>query len=808
MTTHRAPTLAPLILIIGLIAAGCGDGATGASGPTAPPPTDPPTEPTEPTPPISNEPDFEVAPGVQRVTVTGADAGQPLTLVDADGQRLITLLADDLGQATFAYLAAEHVVVDTTTGTLPSSAGGSSVQPGDGYVVMDEEQDPPEASAPFRVLGRDDHPPQSHYDQEVNGVPWNVIGGPKDGFEASEGVNYLIMRDGVTLSAMVRTPDESFYGPGPWPTVVEYSGYDPSNPDRPQPGTLIANAFGFATVGVNMRGTGCSGGTFDVFDPAQQADGYDIIEIIAQQPWVLGGRVGMVGLSYSGITQLFVAATRPPHLAGITPLSVIEDPWQMSWPGGIYNAGFTKEWLEERDRQASPSGQSWTARRIEEGDTECEANQLIRTQSIDFEAFVNSLNQRPADSDARDLSLLVRDIEAPVFLTGAWQDEQTGPRFAGMIRDFDSTDKKHFTVFNGHHPDGYQAFHLSRWFEFLELYVAGRVPRVNELVRAALPIEMESNFGAPLELRPDRFEDLDDSDFETALARFEADPVVTVLFESGAGDDTVPGAPVHRFEATFDTWPPADAEAWTLYLDAGERLSPEAPATASADAFEFDAEAGPIRYSGSGGGSFRVPTTELQLDWANTPEGFGLSYLTEPLDETVVLAGPGYADLWIQTDAGDAPLEIVLSEITPDGNEIRIQNGVQLAGYQRVDEERSGPFLTRFHFGEGDYEPLSSEPTLVRVPIFDVAHPLRAGSQLRLQVNTPGRDLPLWFFDNPDPGAAGARYRVGRGGAEASAIVLAVRPAGTIDVPEDYPACGVLRGQPCRPFVEMTNSPG
>ncbi len=802
MTTNRLSRLTPLLLAILVAVSACGDGATGATGSSPTPPTDP-TDPSGPVPAS-----FDVAPGVQRITVTDARPRQPLTLVDAEGRRLITLLADDLGQATFAYLAAEHVVVDTTTGLLPSSRGGSSVRPGDGYVVMDEERDPPEVSAPFRVLGRDDHPPDSHYDQEVTPVPWNVIGGPKEGYEASEGVNYLVMRDGVTLSAMVRTPDEALYGPGPWPTVVEYSGYDPSNPDRPQPGTLIANAFGFATVGVNLRGTGCSGGTFDVFDPAQQADGYDVIEIIARQPWVLNGRVGMIGLSYSGITQLFVAATRPPSLAGITPLSVIEDPWQMSWPGGIYNAGFTKEWLQERDNQAAPGGQSWTARRIEEGDTECEANQRIRTQSIDFEAFVNSLERRPADSDARDLSILVKDIEAPVFLTGAWQDEQTGPRFAGMIRDFDGTDRKHFTLFNGHHPDGYQAFHLSRWFEFLELYVAGRVPRVHEVIRAALPAEMQNNYGAPIELRPDRFADLDDGDVETALARFEADPVVTVLFESGAGSEEVPGAPYHRFEATFDTWPPENVEAWTLYLDGAESLSTEPPATESADAFEFDAEAGPMGYSGTGGGSFRVPTTELQLDWTYTPEGFGLSYLTPPLDQTVVLAGPGYADLWIQTGAGDAPIEIVLTEVTPDGNEVRIQNGIQLAGYRRLDEERSGPFLTRLHFGEDDYEPLSAELTLVRVPIFDVAHPLRAGSQLRVQVNTPGRDLPLWFFDNPDPGPGGARYRIARGGEHASAIVLAVLPAGAVEVPEGRPVCGVLRGQPCRPYVEMTNAPG
>jgi uncharacterized protein len=753
---------------------------------------------------------FAVAPGVEQVSVTGAEPREPLTLVDAEGRRLLTLIADDLGQATFAYIPAEHTVIDTSTGTLPPTIGGSSLRPGDGYVVRDEEKDPAPASPPFRVLARDDHPPESHYDQELGGVPWQVIGGGVlPGHTVEEGVNYLEMRDGVSLSAMVRFPDPRLYGEGPYPTVVEYSGYDPSNPNSPQPGTTIANAFGFATVGVNLRGTGCSGGTFDVFNPAQQADGYDVIEIVARQPWVLGGRVGMVGLSYSGITQLYVASTRPPHLAGITALSVIEDPWQMSWPGGIYNAGFTRQWLLERDRQSAPGGQSWTARRIAEGDADCAENQQIRSQSISFEAFVRSLERRPADSDDRDLSLLVRDIECPVFLTGAWQDEQTGPRFADMLREFTGTARKHFTLFNGHHPDGYQAFHLSHWFEFLALYVAERVPHVDPLVRAGLPAEMQSNYGAPLELEPDRFADLADSQYEEALARFESDPEVLVLFESGAGDTPVAGAPVHRFQASFDAWPPPDLEPWTLYLDAGERLSAERPGGESADAFEFDRDAGPLGYAAVGAYDFIKPAPTLRFDWTSTPAGYGLSYLTEPMTETRVIAGPGYVDLWLATEASDAPIEVVLSEITPDGDEVRVQNGIQLAGYRHIDEQRSDEFLIRPRFGAEDYEPLPpGELVLVRVPVFDVAHALRAGSRLRLQVNTPGRDLPLWFFDNPDPGPGGARYRIARGGMHASALVLPLLPAGSIEVPDPAPACGVLRGQPCRPFVDTTNQPG
>ena len=68
----------------------------------------------------------------------------------------------------------------------------------------------------------------------------------------------------------------------------------------------LALSFGFAYVGVNMRGTGCSGGVFDAFSPARSADGYDVIEIVARQPWVKHGHVGMIGVSYSGFVDIFI----------------------------------------------------------------------------------------------------------------------------------------------------------------------------------------------------------------------------------------------------------------------------------------------------------------------------------------------------------------------------------------------------------------------------------------------------------------------------------------------------------------------
>lgn len=792
---HRSTGRAVVIVVaLGLVAAACTSTSTGSSGSKGS------------SGGVSASASFTVSPGVEQVTVTKAKPNADLTLIDKSGKRLITLVSDDKGQAAFSLVPNQYVRIETGKGNALPTTDGTVLAPGDGYTIVDDSSPSKETSAPFAVLARDDHPDPSLYDkQKFNGVPWSVTGKPADGHTVEEGVNYITMRDGTTLSAMVRFPEQSLYGPGPYPTVVEYSGYDPSNPTEPQPGTRIAHAFGFATVGVNMRGTGCSGGVFDVFSPAQQADGYDVVEAVARQPWVKGNKVGMVGLSYSGITQLYVGSTKPPSLSAIAPLSVIEDPWKMSWPGGIYNAGFTKQWLQERDKEAKANGQSWAQERVKSGDSKCAENQSLRSQNIDFEKFARALEFRPQDDDNRDLSKLVPSIDVPVYLNGGWQDEQTGPRFATMLDQFTGTTNKKFVLYNGHHPDGYSPFNISRWYEFLELYVAQQVPHMQPLIRAGIQPELGKAFGDEnLQLRPERFADLRDDQLDEARKRWESDPPVTVFFEWGTGVPDVPGAAEPGFTAGFPSWPPPNQQPWTLYLDAGGNLASQKPTTSGADTYQYDPQAGPIGYASGVNYDFQGPM--IKFDWTNAPDGKGLSYLTEPLAQDSVIAGSGYADLWFSAQQDDADIEVVLSEVTPDGTEFRIQNGLLRAGDRKVDEKRSNQFLIQETFTKDDYQTLPhGELTEVKVPIFPVATPLRKGSRLRVQINTPGRDLPYWFFETSSFGNDQAEYVVSRGGDKASSVVLPILPAGTVDIPAADRPCPSLRGEVCRPYVPLVN---
>ena len=281
------------------------------------------TAPTEPAAGRSSA-TFTVTAGTEQVTVTEAEPGRRLAVYDDSGNELAAGTVDEFGALLFRHLA-----------------GGVAVTVGDRL----------ERSDRVVTLDRNVHPAAAFYaEQRLR----------------TDGLGYITTRDGTTLSATVWLPGS--VEDGPYPTVVEYSGYTPSDPDSAGFPDLFV-ALGYAYVGVNIRGTGCSGGSYRYFEYAQSLDGYDAVETVAAQPWVQNHRVGMVGVSYPGISQLFVAQTQPPSLAAITPFSVIADTAISTlYPGGILNTGFAVEWANERTREAQPEGQRWSVDQIEAGD--------------------------------------------------------------------------------------------------------------------------------------------------------------------------------------------------------------------------------------------------------------------------------------------------------------------------------------------------------------------------------------------------------------------------------------------------------
>ena len=250
-----------------------------------------------------------------------------------------------------------------------------------------------------------------------------------------------------------------------------------------------------------MRGTGCSGGAFDFFEPLQNLDGYDVIETIARQSWVANHKVGMMGISYGGISQLFTAQTRPPSLAAISPLSVIDQTQTTLYPGGVLNTGFAVAWAQERVHDAEPAspngGQPWAYQRVQQGDSTCAANQALHGEAVNLMAKIRANSHYvPAVADPLAPITFVGKINVPVYMACQWTDEQTGGHCPDLAEHFTATQRKWFTFTNGTHVDSLDPETLNRWCDFLQLYVARVPPLVGcAAVRAAAPLVYQQAVG-------------------------------------------------------------------------------------------------------------------------------------------------------------------------------------------------------------------------------------------------------------------------------------------------------------------------
>jgi predicted acyl esterase len=703
---------------------------------------------------------FTVQPSVNQVAVTGATDGGAAVLRDADGNKVASRPVDQAGSVLFR-----------------------DVRAGKGYVVAIGGK----TSAPVTVMSPDDTPAATFYTSQT----------------IQPGYGYLETRDGTTLSINVKLPGPA--DAGPYPTVVEYSGYDPSNPGGRQPASLVAQLLGFATVGINLRGTGCSGGAWDYFETLQSLDGYDAIETIAAQPWVAHSKVGMVGISYPGITQLFVAQTRPPHLAAITPLSVLDDTYATLYPGGIPNNGFAFGWAKDRQadaRPASDGGQAWAEARIKGGDTTCERNQALRLQAPDVLAKIRENRYlRGAASAALAPATFVNRIDVPVFIAGSWQDQETGSHFAEMLGDFAPGVPVKATVMNGIHADSLGPAVLSQWIEFLQFYVADQVPTISPAVRVVASVILPGVFGEGVSLAPDRF--TDQPDYASALAKYEAEPELRVLFDVGAGG--TPGAPVASFSTTATSWPLPGTQPTTYYFGPGGTLTETAPAAASssaADTYDYDPAAFP-RTDGATEGSSRSGLAPA-YNWKPVPAGKGLAYASAPLTTDTVMVGTGSVDLWLQSTKPDVDVEVTISEVRPDGRETYVQSGWLRASQRALDTRASAALLPVQTHTKADVAPLPrGKATLVRVPLYPFGHVFRAGSQIRIVVQPPGGNRPAWAFDALTYDGT-VTNDVVRSRAQASKVVLPVVSGVSVTTP--LPACGSLRGQPCRKYVPLDNT--
>ena len=751
--------------------------------------------------PAAKAPPFVAQGSAKQVYATGVGGGAKVELLNSAGTVVATKKADSLGGVLFR-----------------------KVKPGDGYRVKVLPNGP--KSGPLTV----------HTDASK---PWDPSIYDQKGIK-TDGYGYLTTRDGTKLAYRVWLPSElggaegtpgisapagPAYAP-PYPTLIEYSGYGYAAPDGPVNGiAALANIMGFAVVDVSMRGTGCSGGAFDFFEPLQNLDGYDVIETIARQPWVKDHKVGMMGISYGGISQLFTAATRPPSLEAISPLSVIDATATTLYPGGIRNDGFAVAWSKERQAEAQPAGQGnkgtqpYAEEQIKKGDQICKDNQALHGEAANLMAKIKAnTHYRAKVADPLDPVTFVHKINVPVFMACQFEDEQTGGHCPTLAEHMTGTAKKWFTFTNGAHIDSLDPATYNRWYDFLSLYVGHQAPMQNAAqVQSSAPVVYQAAMGVPqndnITLPPDPIQS--DPTYDTALADFEKLPSVRVLFDNGAGSNpgasNNPGDPYPGFEASFPQFPVPGTTAQRWFLGAKGALTDKQTGS-GVDWYTSDASAlAPTDYgSNTGGGGLWGNASQWDWKWKPNPSGTAVSYVTAPLKQTTTVVGAGAIDLWVKSSTPDVDLQATISEISPDGNETFVQDGWMRASERKLATGSDNIFKQK----SSAIEPVPSELAsdvrsmpkgkFVRVviPLYYEGHAYRAGTRIRITIAAPNGAQPIWSTSMARPSGT-AKVSIARSASMPSSLVLPVVPG--VDVSTDQPPCPSLRNEPCRTYAPFTN---
>jgi putative CocE/NonD family hydrolase len=560
---------------------------------------------------------------------------------------------------------------------------------------------------------------------------------------------YLETRDGTRLRYSVLLPK----GKGPFPAIINYSGYDPgaiggsayrhndmamsTSLDR----TLLEH--GYAVLGVNARGTGCSEGRFDFLARSYGTDGADIVEWSARQAWS-NGSIATANWSWAGMSQLATAAEQPPHLKAIVPGMALTDPRSDSWAiGGVPSQGFITGWwmfLHSRWLTVRRSAEA-------EHDTACvtQADKNYENAEKPDQNLPTLLIRHPlrdAWIDERTILPRMDRIRVPVLSMEAFQDEATTAR-AGYYHDRLNPQQLWLIQTNGNH-DLYESL------EFRKILVA----YLDHFVKG-----IENGF----QKRPhvEIWQETDSSTTDRHPAMESAKPRWRI--------------PRNEFPVPVDTW--------TLSLGPHQTLTSDA-ASGTPDEYAYPIE-GPTIDIEPGPGAWGA----LSPRWR---EG-SVAYTSAPLERDVLIYGPVSADLWISSSANDTDLQVTLTEVSPNGDERYIQRGWLRMSDRALDATRSTDHLPILCDRPECIQALvPNRPALGRVELTKVSHPLRKGSRVRIWIDAPSATGENSF----DHASLPSKNQIWHDADHPSRVVFGTLP--DVETPPGSAGCGHVLMQPCR----------
>jgi len=585
-----------------------------------------------------------------------------------------------------------------------SSSGGSSSSSG--------------AAVSFTTLGTRAAPSQPGTSITSNsGATWTDYNpAPLYPNTVQQNIQYITMPDGTLLAAYLTLPADASGTavPGQFPTVLVETAYNGG--DATYEGVSIGSALGgadpyivehgYATLVVDVRGTGQSTGSWDAFGANEQADYGQVVDWVTQQSWS-NGNIGVYGVSYLGITAIITAAQDHPAVKAAFPIVPIGDGYRdIVFTGGQVNTTFIPAWLglvsvlslTDPTLLTNPQvGVTAVLDHIESAAADFQVPLILQAFAGDPSTVYDGpfwAVRSPLENDAK--------ITVPTFIVGGLHD-----------------------LFQRSEPLNYEA-------------IKTQAP-AKLLIGPWTHLEAALGQGLPVDKVPvlDHIELQWFDQYVKGMAVGAAQQPNVTQYVSGYG---------HYVTAT--DWPNPQVQAQRLYMHGNQSLSATAPAAGEASNFVLQEPLNGIcsislsQWTAGITGYIPLP---CETD-DNTAELLDVKFQTAPMAEDTYINGPIEADVWMSTTASDAGLSVRVDDVDGSGNAVALTNGIQTASLRAVDPTRSrllnGQSITPWHpFTAASVQTVpAGTVVLVPVEIFPTSAMIAQGHSLRVAVGAS--DLP------------------------------------------------------------------
>jgi putative CocE/NonD family hydrolase len=562
----------------------------------------------------------------------------------------------------------------------------------------------------------------------------------------------ISMRDGKRLFTAVYVPKDE--AGGPYPFLMDRTPYSvgPYGEDQYPKNLGPSPEFeksGYIFVYQDVRGRWMSEGDFLEMRPhidnkkGQQdvddaSDTYDTIEFLLKHVQNNNGKVGIWGISYPGFYTSASMIDSHPALVAASPQAPMTDLFlgDDGYHGGAFmlsaNFGFYASFRPQKEPQTPKQTVPFDFGTPDSYQFYLKAGNIANLDKQYLKGsnwlFLDQAKHNTYDAywQARDLSRHMKNVKCAVLVVGGWYDAED---LSGPYRTFYATSKLN--------PETQTTLVEGPWVHGGWARTDGS--HLGDIQFGSKTSEyFRQNIQFPF--------------FEHYLKGKGAAQPKAVVFETGTN--------VWRH---FDEWPPKAATAKMLYFHAGGKLTFDPPTEVqSRDDYESDPNH-PVPFVGYT--TDTVPQRYMVDDQRFASERPDvLTYVSDPLEEDVTIAGPISPKLKVASSSTDSDFDVKLIDVYPDNYPDATEGTapnkrvvdappLHMGGYEEL--LRGEPFRAKFRNGWEKPEPLVPEKmTDINFTMPDLFHTFRRGHRIMVQVQSSWFPLtdrnPQIFGDIPN----------------------------------------------------------